>query len=543
MPEKNFPLAKAEILEIILSEASDQIYIYDRNGLCLYANPAGAAALGLKPSDITGKTWQELGLPADFNKYFDNCRETGFQTGLTVEGHIVFPTLAGLRDCQYIVKPVPGHHAAGQAAVCIIKALAARQSLGGQGVQAVAAAAEGSCRLAQEKGEHRPDSSSGRAQNMRVTEGQLQIVADTLPGLIAYIDAEQRYRFNNRAYWEWFGYSTPDMRGRHIKELLGDSAYEMILPYVEAALAGHTVKFEQIIPYKGAGNRHVVVCYIPDCAADGEVKGFFAVTRDITTEKDREQQDRRHLLELAHVGRLATAASMVTEIIHEINQPLAAIANYSSACLRALQAEMNIPKIASWLEKINAQAKRASQIVQRLRRFVGKRQGVPTLTEMNTLARDVIDLMALETRAHHVKVDLEPSKTACRVIVDPLLIEQVIVNLLRNAIEAMIGTASRERRLWIKITRQEDRIAVSVRDNGPGVAPELREQLFQPFITSKTNGLGMGLAISRSIIEAAGGQLWVSSSAGAGTTFSFTLPVAEREGEGENGTGHGLCRR
>jgi PAS domain S-box-containing protein len=385
--------------------------------------------------------------------------------------------------------------------------------------------------------DHKPD------QDPWETEEQLRVVADALPGLIAYVDAQLRYRFNNKSFWDWFGLSPQEMRGRHMKEFLGDATYEGIRPYIEAVLAGHTVRFEQITSCKDASNRHVTVCYIPDLTADGKVRGFFAVIRDITAEKEREEKEREHLLELSHAARLATVGEMVTEIAHEINQPLAAIANYSGACLQAMPAEQTSQPIRKWLESINVQAKRASQIVHRLRSFVSKGRIKRTTIDLNTLVREMVDFTQIETRKHGISVKLELSRTPCWVIADKVLVEQVLINLIRNAIEALAGMDCQERRLRIKTTHQGDSIAVAVCDNGLGIPPELGERIFASFVTTKANGLGMGLAISRSIVEANGGKLWASSSLSEGTVFTFTLPLAGGERHVTSTTTHGLCRR
>lgn len=545
MPEMDPLLTKAEILEAILANLSDHIYVYDQQGVYLYASTSGARALGLKTSDIIGKTWQELGFPSEIMARFDVHRETVFKTHLPVKGHTSFPTLVGLRNYAYVIKPLFDQQAGVQAAVCVCRDVTDIShaedwwELLGDTIESVPlqpTEEDGELRLSLLR-EHKSE------QYLWETEGQLRIVADALPGLIAYVDVQQRYRFNNRGYWDWFGQSPQEMYGRHIKEILGNAAYGVIRPHAEAALAGHTVRFEQTLPYQRAGNRHVSVCYIPDCAASGKIRGFFAVVQDITAVKKRREMERKHLLELSHAARLATMGEMVTEIAHEINQPLAAIANYSMACLRVVQSGQALHQMVNWLENINVQTKRASQIVHRVRSFVSKRQISPTLIDMSELVKKVVDFTKIEAHAYGVTVIITCSETPCWVSADKVLIEQVIVNLIRNAIEAMAGMDSRERQLWIRTTCREAEVTVSVGDNGPGIPPELGERIFEAFITSKADGLGMGLAISRSIVEVNGGKLWVLSPREGGATFTFTLPFAEGNGNGISDTTHSLhCR-
>jgi C4-dicarboxylate-specific signal transduction histidine kinase len=357
----------------------------------------------------------------------------------------------------------------------------------------------------------------------------VQTGADAWPTLVAYIDARQRYRFSNQSSVKWFKLSPRELRGRHLKEMLGDSGYEVIRPYIEAVLAGHTADFEQVLPQPDTGDRQIVVRYIPDSTATGEIKGFFSIMCDVTAHKQHQEEQHRQLMALSRAARLVTMDRMATEIAHEINQPLTAIANYSAACLRALQNEQPVAKVMGWLEQVNIQAKRASQIVQQLRAFIRKGKIPPVVVDIDQLVREVADCMAMEVRAHGIAVSIQSTGEACRLMVDRMLIEQVILNLIRNAMEALDGIDSTERRLRIKVTRRAETIAVSVCDNGPGIPTELGERIFEPFVTSRSEGLGMGLAICRSIVEAHGGALMVTSTPGEGATFTFTLPVNGEE--------------
>jgi len=250
---------------------------------------------------------------------------------------------------------------------------------------------------------------------------------------------------------------------------------------------------------------------------------------DVTAEKKHEEEQRQQLVDLSQAARLATMDRMVTEIAHEINQPLTAIANYSAACLRALQDDQPIAKVMGWLEQINAQAKRASQIVQQLRAFIRKGKITPAVVDIDPLVKEVADFTTIEARARGIDLGIQPAGVACRVLADRVLIEQVILNLIGNAMEALAEVDSRERRLLVKVARQAETITISVCDNGPGIPPELGERIFEPFVTSRHDGLGMGLAICRSVIEAHGGALTVTSTPGEGATVTFTLLMTDEE--------------
>ena len=350
----------------------------------------------------------------------------------------------------------------------------------------------------------------------------MEKVVDNVPVLVAYVDAGQRYRFNNMAYERFFGLRPKQIYGKSMRELLGDAAYEAARPYVERALAGEAVSFERQLPYAGAGPREVTVSYLPDASPRGEVRGFYVMVNDVSEIRASQRRERQHLHEMAHVSRLASMGEMATEIAHEINQPLAAISMYSAAGLRGLEGGCDAAKLGSWLEAINAQAKRASEIVKRVRRFVQK--GEPQLgpVDLNQIARDTVALVEHDARAQGVAVDLDLAAALPVVQGERVLLEQVVFNLVRNAMEAVLAGTG-ERRVTLRTRSDAELVYVEVIDTGPGVDPALGDQIFDSFVTGRQGGLGMGLAISRSIVEAHGGSLRYTARPEGGTAFTFSL--------------------
>jgi PAS domain S-box-containing protein len=350
----------------------------------------------------------------------------------------------------------------------------------------------------------------------------MEKVVDNVPVLVAYVDAELRYRFNNMAYERFFGLKPKQIYGKSMLELLGGAAYQASRPYIEQALAGQAVTFERQLSHAEGGARDVTVSYLPDISPEGAVRGFYVMVNDVSLIKASQRRERQHMLELAHVSRLASMGEMATEIAHEINQPLAAISMYSAAGLRTMQGEWDRGKIETWLEAINTQAKRASEIVKRVRRFVQK--GEPQLgpVDLNLVARETVALVDHDARAQEVEIVLELAEGLPLVQAERVLLEQVVFNLVRNAMDAVL-VGPGERRVTLRTAFDAQLVYVEVSDTGPGVDPVLGAQIFDSFVTSKQGGLGMGLAISRSIAEAHGGTLGYASRPGGGATFTFSL--------------------
>lgn len=350
----------------------------------------------------------------------------------------------------------------------------------------------------------------------------MEKVVDNVPVLVAYVDAEQRYRFNNMAYERFFGLNPKNIYGKTMLELLGDAAYSALRPYIEQALAGKQVAFERQLAYAGTDMRDMVFSYLPDISPQGEVRGFYVVVTDISLVKESERRERQHMLELAHVSRLASMGEMATEIAHEINQPLAAIAMYSAAGLRTLKGGDDRGQISTWLEAINTQAKRASEIVRRVRRFVQKGEPQFGPVDLNLIARETVALVDHEARSQKVEIVMDLSEGLPPVQGEHVLLEQVVFNLVRNAMDVVLPQSG-ERRVTLRTSFDAQRVYLEVSDTGPGVDPALGDLIFDSFVTSKQEGLGMGLTISRSIIEAHASTLRYALNPGGGSTFMFSL--------------------
>ncbi len=248
--------------------------------------------------------------------------------------------------------------------------------------------------------------------------------------------------------------------------------------------------------------------------------------REIQERRRAEEKIREREAELAHVARLSTMGEMAATMAHELNQPLAAIANYAGGCLQRLHSgSATEGHLIEATEQISAQAQRAGAIIHRLRGFVRKREPRRTLMDVNEAVREAIGFAAPEARRYGVAVQLDLADRLPPVMADMVQIEQVILNLLRNGIEAMRGVQAGQRVLAVSSRPAGDEVEVAITDRGAGLPSDSADRLFHPFFTSKPHGMGMGLAISHSIVTAHGGRLWAEAGPESGTTFRFILPI------------------
>jgi signal transduction histidine kinase len=244
--------------------------------------------------------------------------------------------------------------------------------------------------------------------------------------------------------------------------------------------------------------------------------------------RQAEVEASRRMAELAHMNRSAAIGQMSASIVHEINQPLSAIVMNAGTGLRWLAKDTpNVEKAAHALKNIVGNGNRASQVVQTLRAMFKKEISNRTLVDINDAIRAVLTLLRIELEEHEVVARAALKEGLPRVMADRVQLQQVIFNLVSNAIEAMssAATGSRVLRLRSEATESGDCV-VAIEDSGPGIEPDTLKRIFEPFFTSKSKGMGMGLSICRSIIEAHGGRLWVSGNTPTGAVFQFVLPGA-----------------
>jgi two-component system sensor kinase FixL len=227
---------------------------------------------------------------------------------------------------------------------------------------------------------------------------------------------------------------------------------------------------------------------------------------------------------------------MASALAHEVNQPLSAIANYLKGCQRLLGArsEPEFERVKDALHKAAGQALRAGDIIRRMRDFVARGETEKKVESLTKLIEEASALALVGAKQHGVRVQFDLDSSRDLVVADRVQIQQVLMNLMRNAIEAMAESDLPRRELSIATGRRGDMVEIRVADTGPGISPEIEPKLFQPFITTKSEGMGVGLSISRTIVEAHGGELSVEPNPGGGALFRFTLRTAEQETAGND---------
>jgi two-component system sensor kinase FixL len=260
--------------------------------------------------------------------------------------------------------------------------------------------------------------------------------------------------------------------------------------------------------------------------------GAVIVLRDISDWVKSEENLRytREQLEsqrqnMAHMERLSTTGEMAAGIAHEVNQPLTAIANYSGVAKRLLDNDVfDKSKMVDLLNKLQIQSKRASDVIQRMRGFVKKPNAGPVQADINDLLKDVIALAEVDSRINDVGINFKPGEDLPLVSIDVVQIQQVALNLLRNGMESMVGLESRQRGVFITAWHKDSSVTVEIIDSGAGVEESAKDTLFTPFVTTKSTGMGIGLSICQSIVQAHGGKIgFRSNKDGVGSTFFFTL--------------------
>jgi two-component system sensor kinase FixL len=365
-------------------------------------------------------------------------------------------------------------------------------------------------------------------EGLRDREERLRKIFEEGPLGMGIVGPDKRILQVNGTLCRMLGHSQPELVGRSITELTHPDDAEISERSVRQLFAGEIPNYQLEKRYLRRDGQSTWVSLTTSLVRDARGAPLYAIgmVQDITDRRRAEAEAQERLADLAHVLRVATANEMAAILAHELNQPLAAIINYAKGCARRLQSVPGEPgRLAQVQEDIAEEALRAAAVIRRLRQFLRKEPPQRQTLVLNDVVGGVVDLLQTEARTHQVGVHLELAPDLPPVRADRIQIEQVLLNLIRNAFEAMEGQPER-RELNVRTSLpQANDVQVAVSDTGAGLPADLADRVFAPFFTTKPSGLGMGLAISRLIVEAHGGQLWATPRPDGGSAFHFTLPA------------------
>jgi PAS domain S-box-containing protein len=365
-------------------------------------------------------------------------------------------------------------------------------------------------------------------QALRQSEERYRTLAETAADVILTIDQTSTILFVNGTVEKTFGYTPAEIVGQKITALMPErmrhrheEAMRRYLETGEKRISWNSVSLPGL--HKNGSEINLDVSFAE--MGTGDERFFSGILRDVTERKRTEEALRKSQAELAHVARVATLGEMSASIAHELNQPLAAVVTSASACLRWIDAQ-KVEDARRSASRAMAEGHRASEIIGRIRALAKKAPAQKDWLDVNETIQEVFALARSEIQRNNIALATQLSEQVPLILADRIQLQQVILNLVMNAIEAMNGVGEGPRELLIRSNTDESKqIVISVQDSGPGIDLKSIDHLFETFYTTKPQGLGMGLAISRSIIESHGGRLWATANAPCGAVFQFILPV------------------
>lgn len=365
---------------------------------------------------------------------------------------------------------------------------------------------------------------------LRESELLYRSIFETCTDAITIVDENDYLVQCNPAFCQMFGYEEHEILGQAIQKIIHPAyRYNLAVFNEQVATKGRGYIESMDIRKDGVAFPIEVVGAAINLAGKPAILGFI---RDITQRKGNEQQILQHQMELAHAARLCTIGEMASGMAHELNQPLAAIVNYSQGCIRRLESgKTPVHELVHALEKITKQAQRASSIIAQLRKFMQKDAIHTAPVNVNTILREAVSFLDIEFKKHkNVLLQWALTTSLPPVLADKLQLEQVVVNILKNALDASPIDEQKINVIRLETLLQDnDTILISIKDTGLGMTPEVLKRIFEPFYTTKAEGMGMGLAICRTLIEKLGGELQVETCFNEGSHFQIVLPIKESE--------------
>ena len=485
-----------EKYRVVVETASDAMVSMNENGTIQFANPATRSIFGYDPVELVG-----IPLTVLMPEYMRKLHDKGFRRYMaTGERHINWQgtELTGLHkdgrefpiEVSFGELTNDGH----RLFTGFIRDISQRK-------------------LAEDK--------------LRASERTLRELTETIPQMLWSAETDGAIDYYNQRVLDYTGLSADQVRGNGwMKSVHPDDLEKMAQAWTVAVSTGEPFQHE-FRCRRAADNayRWCISSALPLRDKDGRVIKWFGTVVDLHDWKEAQQALHMTQVELARVSRVTTMGELAASIAHEVNQPLTAVINNSNACLRLLAADNLQPEVLRRaLEEIVANGTRAGAVVARIRGFIRKAPAEKNELDINEVIQEVLALAGRELYENRVLLDRQLTEALPLVLADRVQLQQVLLNLIMNGIEAMTAVTNRPRLLCMR-SRIDDSgdVLVAVSDCGTGLSSEAH-RLFTPFFTTKANGMGMGLSISRSLIESHGGRLWAAPNSPQGAVFSFTLP-------------------
>lgn len=497
MPDSKSPMTAHDPLRALLQAAVDAIVLIDAQGHITAFSRSAEALFGYRASEVIGRNVSLL-MPEPYHQEHDGYLERYQRTGERRIIGIGREVIARRRDgsCFPIDLSV-GEHAAGAARgfVGILRDITQRKQ---------------------------------QEALLRRSSEELRLIFESAPTAMTTADLGGHILRANQAFAELLGYPVERLLGRSHVDLLHPADRERGSAAL-TAINTSSGEYRQELRYRRADGSEVTALHysaaVTDAAGQAQMIITEIVDRSALLAANREAEDLRD--RLMHAGRIGLLGEMVSGIAHEVNQPLTAIANYASACRRLLQSGQVAPaELVEPLEKIAAQAERAGQVIRGLRTLARRQEGQRQRLDVNQLVREVLPLVEFDARQSGVQLRIRLSEGLPAVSGDAVQIQQVLINLIRNAIEAVADGGHGDLIDVVTMLVEPQRVEIHVADRGPGVAADAAARLFEPFYTTKPQGMGLGLSICESIASAHGGELSYYCNEYAGATFALRLPPA-----------------